>query len=94
MAAQIVGRTSKYSSAARMTMWSLTLPQVAATLAAALVGFRTFDPLHQRLIDQRMLNVVMALMVTTAILGPILTQHFAPLMLRADHDESRNVAER
>lgn len=77
IAAQTAGRAFKYSSAARMTMWSLTLPQVAATLAAALVAFRTFDGLHQRLVDERMLNAVFVLMVTTAILGPFLTQHFA-----------------
>jgi hypothetical protein len=73
-----------------MTMWSLTLPQVAATLAAALVAFRTFDPLHQPLIDHRMLDVVLVLMVTTAILGPVLTQYFAPRMLEhvevGDHE--------
>jgi Kef-type K+ transport system membrane component KefB len=77
IAAQTAGRAFKYSSAARMTMWSLTLPQVAATLAAALVAFRTFDGLHQRLVDERMLNAIFVLMVTTAILGPFLTQHFA-----------------
>jgi len=87
IAAQIAGRAFNYTSAARMTMWSLTLPQVAATLAAALVGFKTFDPLHQRLIDHRMLNVVFVLMVTTAILGPVLTQHFAPRMLGAETHE-------
>jgi Kef-type K+ transport system membrane component KefB len=81
IAAQITGSAFKYSSVSRMTMWSLTLPQVAATLAAALVAFRTFDPQHQRLIDQRMLNVVFVLMVTTASLGPVLTQRFAPRML-------------
>jgi hypothetical protein len=71
-----------------MTMWSLTLPQVAATLAAALVAFGTFDPLRHRLIDYRMLNVIFVLMVTTAILGPVLTQHFAPRMLGAETQES------
>jgi hypothetical protein len=60
-------------------MWSLTLPQVAATLTGALVAFRTVDRLHQR-IDHRMLNAVFVLMVTTGIIGPILTQQFAPLM--------------
>jgi Kef-type K+ transport system membrane component KefB len=89
IAAQIAGRAFEYSAAARMTMWSLTLPQVAATLAAALVAFRTFDPLHQPLIDHRMLDVVLVLMVTTAILGPVLTQYFAPRMLGADNHESR-----
>ena len=62
-------------------MWSLTLPQVAATLAAALVAFDTFDPAGQRLIDQRVLNAVLVLMLTTAILGPVLTERFAPRML-------------
>src|SRR5215472_12723039 len=81
IAAEIVGSAFKYTSAARMTMWSLTLPQVAATLAATLVAFNTFDPLHQRLIDHRMFNVVLVLVLTTATLGPVLTERFAPRML-------------
>jgi Na+:H+ antiporter len=81
IAAEIAGRTFKYTSAARMTMWSLTLPQVATTLAATLVAFSTFNPQHQRLIDDRMLHVVLVLMLITATLGPVLTQHFAPRML-------------
>ena len=62
-------------------MWSLTLPQVAATLAATLVAFKTFDPVGQRLIDRRMLDVVLLLMLSTATLGQVLTQQFAPRML-------------
>jgi len=81
IAAEIAGRAFKYMLAARMTMWSLTLPQVATTLAATLVAFDTFNPLHQRLIDDRMLHVVLVLMLITATLGPVLTQHFAPRML-------------
>jgi Kef-type K+ transport system membrane component KefB len=80
MAAEIAGYVFRYTLAARMTMWSLTLPQLATTLAAALVAFNTFDPLHQRLIDDRMLHVVLMLMLITATLGPILTQHFATRM--------------
>jgi Kef-type K+ transport system membrane component KefB len=76
VAVELVGRTFKYNLSARMTMWSLTLPQVAATLAAALVAFRTFDSMHQRLIDERMLNVVFVLMLTTSIIGPIFTHYF------------------
>jgi hypothetical protein len=64
-----------------MTMWSLTLPQVAATLAARLVAFDTRNPAGQRLIDSRLLNVVLVLMLSTSILGPILTEHFAPRLL-------------
>jgi hypothetical protein len=62
-------------------MWSLTLPQVAATLAATLVGFDTFNAAGQRLLDGRVLNAVLVLMLTTSILGPVLTEHFAPRML-------------
>jgi hypothetical protein len=59
---------------------SLTLPQVATTLAVTLVASNTFDSPQQRLIDLRMLHVVLVLMLITATLGPILTQYFAPLM--------------
>ena len=81
IAAQIAGRAFGYSPVARMTVWSLTLPQVAATLAATLVAFDTFNPAHQRLLDGRLLNVVLVLMLTTSILGPVLTEKFAPRML-------------
>jgi Kef-type K+ transport system membrane component KefB len=81
MAAEIAGRAFHYSSAARLTVWSLTLPQVAATLAAALVAYDTYDPSGHRLIDIQLLNVVLVLMLTTAILGPVLTARFAPRML-------------
>jgi Kef-type K+ transport system membrane component KefB len=81
IAAELAGHAFKYTPAARLTMWSLTLPQVAATLAATLVAFNTFDPVGQRLIDRRMLDVVLVLMLTTATLGPVLTQQFAPRML-------------
>lgn len=66
-------------SAESMTIWSLTLPQVAATLAATLFAFDTFDLAGQHLVDGRLLNLV--LMLTTSILGPVLTEHFAPRML-------------
>jgi Na+:H+ antiporter len=81
IAAQIAGRAFGYTSAARMTMWSLTLPQVAATLAAALVAFDTLNSAGQRLVDERLLNVVLVVVLVTSILGPVLTEHFAPRML-------------
>jgi len=77
-AAEIVGRMYGYTHDERLTIWSLTLPQVAATLAATLVAFRTIDRAGSHLLDDRMLNVVLALMLTTSILGPVLTEHFAP----------------
>ena len=78
LAVEIAGRAFAYTPAARKTMWSLTLPQVAATLAATLVAYDTFDPAGQRLLDKEVLNAVLVLMLTTAILGPVLTERFAP----------------
>ena len=82
VAAEIAVWAFKYSRAARMTMWSLTLPQVAATLAAALVAYNTFNPAGQRLVDIHLLNVVLVLMLVTSILGPTLTERFAPALLQ------------
>jgi Kef-type K+ transport system membrane component KefB len=81
-AAELTGRLYHYSRDERLTIWSLTLPQVAATLAATLVAFRTVDRAGARLLDERMLNVVLALMLCTAILGPVLTEHFAPRLVK------------
>jgi Kef-type K+ transport system membrane component KefB len=80
IAAAIAGRIFSYSSEARKTMWSLTLPQVAATLAAALVAFDTKNGAGGRLLDTKMLNVVIVVMLITAILGPVLTERFASKM--------------
>jgi Kef-type K+ transport system membrane component KefB len=74
-------RAFGYAPAARSTMWALTLPQVAATLAAAVVAFDTRDAAGQRMLDGTMLNAVLVLMLATSILGPVLTERFAPRML-------------
>jgi hypothetical protein len=58
-------------------MWALTLPQVAATLAATLVAYNAVNKRGERLLDVELLNVVIVLMLTTAILGPVLTERFA-----------------
>jgi Kef-type K+ transport system membrane component KefB len=83
IAAESCGRAFGYAPAARRTMWSLTLPQVAATLAATLVAYRTFNAAGQPLLDSRMLNAVLIMVLVTAILGPVLTQRFAPGMLQS-----------
>ena len=78
IAAWVVGRAFGYSRDEQLTVWSLTLPQVAATLAATLVAHDTLGAAGQRLLDDRMLNVVLVLVLVTAILGPVLTERFAP----------------
>ena len=87
IAAEVVGRAFGYTPAARSTIWALTLPQVAATLAATLVAYHTFNAEGQRLLDERMLNAVLVLMLVTSILGPVLTERFAPRMLVAEAGE-------
>ena len=76
-----MGRAFGYAPAARLTVWALTLPQVAATLAAALVAYDTLNGAGQRMLDGTMLNAVLVLMLATSILGPVLTERFAPRML-------------
>src|SRR5580700_12190745 len=78
IAAAVGARLFGYAPAARSTMWALTLPQVAATLAAALVAYDTHNAAGQRMLDGTMLNAVLVLMLATSILGPVLTERFAP----------------
>ena len=70
LAAAIAKILYGYSWNQAITMWSLSLPQVAATLAAALAG------VSAGLIDESIFNVVIVLMLVTAITGPILTTQF------------------
>ena len=81
IAAAVAGRAFGYTPAARWTVWAMTLPQVAATLAATLVGYDTLNAAGQRLLNGRMLNTVLVLLLVTSILGPVLTEQFAPRML-------------
>jgi len=77
IAAWLVGHVFGYSLNERLTIWSLTLPQVAATLAATLVAHETLGAAGQRLLDDRMLNVVLVLVFATSVLGPVFTERFA-----------------
>jgi Kef-type K+ transport system membrane component KefB len=76
LAALLARRAFGYSRCQGLLMWSLSLPQVAATLAAALVAFEARDAEGRRLIDEPVLNSVIVLMVVTSVLGPILTEQF------------------
>lgn len=92
LAAELSGRRFNYPQATRMTVWSLTLPQVAATLAATMVGYKTLDPAGHPLIDVNILNAVFVLMLSTSILGPLLTQHYTPLMLAGSKAPTKRAA--
>ncbi|MGD1913821.1 MAG: cation:proton antiporter [Rivularia sp. (in: cyanobacteria)] len=70
IAALIAKLLYRYNWNEALTMWSLSLPQVAATLAAALVG-KTAG-----ILTDSVFNTVIVLMLVTAILGPVLTAQF------------------
>ncbi|MGB3402304.1 MAG: cation:proton antiporter [Microcoleaceae cyanobacterium] len=71
LAAFIVKLLYKYNKNETMTMWSLSLPQVAATLAAAVAG------VEAGLLNDSVFNSIIVLMLVTSILGPVLTAQFA-----------------
>ncbi len=71
IAAWLASLLYRYSQIEMLSMWSLSLPQVAATLAATLVGFQ------QGILTKDILNSVIVLMVVTSILGPYITSRVA-----------------
>ncbi|HEY9638420.1 MAG TPA: cation:proton antiporter [Coleofasciculaceae cyanobacterium] len=72
LAAVLAKLVYRYNGPEMMTMWSLSMPQVGATLAATLVGYRA------GVLNEGVLNSVIVLMLVTSTLGPILTSRFAP----------------
>ncbi|MDY6937175.1 MAG: cation:proton antiporter [Cyanobacteriota bacterium] len=71
LAAGIAKLLYRYSWDETLTMWSLSLPQVAATLAAALAG------LNAGLIPRPVFSSTIVLMLVTSIVGPVMTARFA-----------------
>jgi Kef-type K+ transport system membrane component KefB len=74
LAAQAAGAISREGRDDRLLMWSLSVPQVAATLAAASVAHETLNAAGQPLIDDRMINVIIVLIMVTSVLGPMMTR--------------------
>lgn len=71
VAALVAKGLYRYQWTETLTMWSLSVPQVAATLAAALVG------VQQGIITDEVFNTIVVLMLLTSILGPLMTAQFA-----------------
>ncbi|WP_414529588.1 cation:proton antiporter [Nodularia chucula] len=93
IAAFLVKLIYRYNNAEMLTMWSLSLPQVAATLAAALVAYQTLNPAGERLISEGVLNSVIVLMLVTSIMGPLITARFAALLQMPQTDfETENLS--
>ena len=77
LAALVVKPFYNYRWQQTLTMWSLSLPQVAATLAAAVVG------LEQGILSALEFNAVVVMMLVTSVLGPLLTARFAGGLVEA-----------
>lgn len=73
LSAKILG----FSNRERNLMWALSTPQLAATIAAALVAREAINKANQPLINETIFDAVLMLMAVTAIIGPILAEKFS-----------------
>ena len=89
LAALLTQRLIGYSHSEGHLMWSLSLPQVAATLATAIVAYETKNSAGVRLIDEPVINTVLVLVVVTSLLGPLLTEHFGRQRLAEQEAEAK-----
>jgi Kef-type K+ transport system membrane component KefB len=77
VAAWATARWNGMTSADASFIWSLSLPQMAATLASAVVGFQAVNGSGERLLDAPFVNATLVLVVLTCIAGPMLTARYA-----------------
>ncbi|HLO48416.1 MAG TPA: cation:proton antiporter [Kamptonema sp.] len=86
IAAYLAKLIYRYNVQEFLTMWSLSLPQVGATLAATLVGYRA------GLLNEEILNSVIVLMLVTATLGPIITSRVAVGLTTISKDSETEIS--
>ena len=84
LAARIAGASFGLEKNKMLLMWSLSIPQVAATLAATMVAYNAIDSNGDRLLSETMLNCVVVLVIVSSVLGPILTRRFGRKLVAAE----------
>ncbi len=77
IAAWLSVRMSKGTSTEAGLAWSVSLPQMAATLAAAVVAYQTMNAAGDHLLGQDYVDAILVLVVLTCVTGPILAERFA-----------------
>lgn len=77
LAARLTGLCFGYTRAEALTTASLSFPQMAATLASAVVGYQAVNGKGERLLDAGFVNAVVLLVIATCVLGPLLTERYA-----------------
>jgi hypothetical protein len=76
LSAMLTARLFSYSITDAKLCFSVTIPQMAATLATAVVGYQTKNATGDRLLDAGFVNAALVLVVATCIAGPILTERW------------------
>jgi Kef-type K+ transport system membrane component KefB len=84
VAAWLAGRRFGYSAVESRLIFSITIPQMAATLASAVVGYQTKDANGVRLLDAEFVNAVLVLVVVTCVAGPLLTERWGSAVAQQD----------
>jgi len=87
-AAAVTAWVYKYTRSEMLSMWALSLPQLAATLAATVTAHQSMNAAGERLIGEEVVNVIIVLMVLTATVGPILTERFGRNVQRVPVSEA------
>lgn len=76
VAASVSAYLFHYTRLEGLSMWALSLPQLAATLAATVTAYGTMNSAGERLIGEEVVNAVIVLVVVTATVGPVMTERF------------------
>jgi Kef-type K+ transport system membrane component KefB len=79
-AARISARLLAFPKTEGNLMWALSTPQMAATIAAALVARESINSDGQALINETVFDIILMLMAVTAIIGPLLAEKFSHLL--------------
>lgn len=88
LAVEAVGRIAHAGKDDRLLVWSLSVPQVAATLAAALVAHSAINTAGEGLIDDRMINVIIVLIIVTSVIGPMITKRVGARLQQANGQQN------
>ncbi len=84
IAAWLAGTAYRFEKNEKLFMWSLTIPQVAATLAATIVAYNAINKEGIRLLSESMLNTVVVLIIVTSVAGPMLTKKFGLQLVKTN----------
>lgn len=82
LAAYLAGRIHGYNKPEIMTLATLSTPQMAATLASAVVAYQAINANGERLLDLACVNAIVILVIFTCVLGPILTARYAAALAK------------